>query len=288
MRILVMCFGDKLHGFGHVYRCQGLISTAVKMGHDARMLGNYNADYTMMNVRDINNLLVTLYEFKPDWLVIDLEEKAPEWMANHARNYGAKVAYLNGVGRTEENYGANLVWIQDSPKTVILRDSVLNTKHYDNGSDSRWFVFGGSADPLNLLPTFARNVEERSWLICTELSSPRHPFSYNTTVHKYTLVQDITILAYMAKASKMCTHMGMINWEGAYLGLPIYTFSRGEGHLGFAKGMETLGLVRAYPEVGIPAREQFLDFVYSPFRPDGERPDGKGAERFLETIGEMC
>jgi hypothetical protein len=284
MKLLVMCFGDKLHGYGHVYRCEALIDTANELNHNACMLGNRRASFLMHNARDMTNYLSALYDFKPDWVVIDLEEQAPDWMSNYAHQFGAKVAYLNGVGRVEENYGADCTWVQDSPDTVILRQSVIHSQLVaDPECSPRWFVFGGSADPLDLLPTFARNMQEKSWLISTELSASRDVIA-NTEIHQITLVSDERILYYMARADKMCTHMGMINWEGAYLGLPIYTFSRGAGHLGFAKRMEGMGLVCAFPRVGIPDKSEFVEFLEQPFIPDGEKPDGKGAERFLETI----
>jgi hypothetical protein len=82
--------------------------------------------------------------------------------------------------------------------------------------------------------------------------------------------------------------MGMVAWELARLGIPLYLVSKDKGHLHFAKNMEKLGLALAYPEVGLPRVCEVERFLSREYKISGRnRPDGKGAVRFIETLEAM-
>jgi spore coat polysaccharide biosynthesis predicted glycosyltransferase SpsG len=89
----------------------------------------------------------------------------------------------------------------------------------------------------------------------------------------------------MVQCQQAIVHLGMTCWELAYLGIPQYIFTRSENHLIDAKRFEDMGLARAFPRVGLPdSTAEWNSFIDYRFIPDGKRPDGKGAQRFLDAL----
>jgi len=130
------------------------------------------------------------------------------------------------------------------------------------------------------------NFTDPAWLITTRFAPPLpDPPSWQQQV---VCVEGDDILHFMSISSKAAIHMGMTAWELARLGIPIYLFSKDEGHLHFARNMEKLGLARVYPRIGLPRAGEMMKFLGSEFTPNGKnRPDGKGAERFLIAIEDL-
>lgn len=286
MRILCFTFGDADHGLGHFRRCEALAKVAIKRGCRFIFASNripHAGEWIKLHgVNDEDGFKWACNLVRPDCLVIDLEEKVPEFVWSYASEFSIKTCLLNGVGRLEgDEARADLAWVQDTGERVIIRPEVTSLVRAPSPS---WLVFGGSADPLGLVPAFA--------LACPHLPA----YLVKTDLINYTLVprwehslvtDDAGFLTALSTCGSACVHMGMITWELAYLGVPVYVFSRSIGHLEFAKNMERLGLIRAYPEVGLPAPQVLKSFLSVPYVPKGNRPDGLGAVRLIQALQEL-
>ncbi len=281
MKLLLLYLANRGCGYGHYYRCQALIQTAGQLGHEIHTISDSTFAYHLLTggLEDKQTIYAAL-TWRPEWLIIDLQESAPRWLIDMARAFNAKLANLNGVGRIDENNEADVVWTQDTPERVILRQSVLNTTWL---SGYKWFVWGGGADKLGLLPYFAATVPEaHAWLVHTDMipndtmPGSRQQESIRTYNNNY--------LWYLSKCKQVCAAFGMAAWENACLKIPQHLVSLTPTHLYFAQNMANLGLAKVWPQVGLPAKDEFRAWLQEPFMPTGQRPDGLGAQRFLEEL----
>ena len=279
LRLATLCFAGHAYGYGHLYRSQALANTARQMGYTVFEISNYPifSEY-WISEHDIASLHAALVRIKPDWLIIDLPTISRE-ISITAHELGIKTCFLNGVGHQLETELADLVWIQDMPERIILRPKFTNHK-----TDTEWFVYGGGADELGLLPCFSKAMPDvTAYLIDTNLTS----YSANivqSRLHELVRPDNIQILDYMQHARRAVLHMGMNAWELAALGKSIYLFSRDEGHLYFAQHMAELNLALAFPRVGLPEVDELRNFLATDFTPSGKKPDGLGAQRLLKEL----
>lgn len=284
MHLAVLYFSGREYGYGHAYRCQALIDAArvanynvTKISNDPFLIGYCISALDTTGIVALQDILT---EVRPDWLVIDMPD-IPEIVANLAHELGIKVCLLNGVGHVLETL-ADLVWIQDTPERVILRPEFVTELPTRD-----WLVFGGGADESGLLPAFSSAMQHASaYLINTKLTGYSSGI-IKSNKHGLVLTEGLEMLRYIRATRKAIIHMGMTAWELAALGKPVYVFSRTAEHLHFAQQMQQQNLVLAYSQVGLPEIDlDFRNFLATEFMPSGRTPDGLGAQRLLEVLGD--
>ena len=276
---------DQQHGGGHKYRCLALANKARRLGHTVNIISNDTGANFML--QDINNAWFVnkaIADTKCDWLIVDLESQPP----NYINDVKCLVCNLNGPGwfgdngRDSDQSWADLVWVQDTPDKVIIRQTVLDTK-WQNGTYN--FVFGGSADPLHLLQYYDKHCMAAAYLISTPLQIKYTPLHEQ---HKYIVSSGDQILRYMQNAQMAITHMGITNFELAAISngcIPQYIFSRTKGHLYYAKNLEKFGYALAYPDIELPSSPvDFMDFINTKYTTGGPPIDGKAVDRLLKEL----
>ena len=97
-------------------------------------------------------------------------------------------------------------------------------------------------------------------------------------------VNDMAFLGRIAGSRRAVVAMGMIVFELVYLGIQTHCFNATDLHLLFSQGMARHGLIKAWPEVGLPGDEEFKDFLSEPFEITGRGPDLRGAARVMREI----
>ena len=284
MKLLAFYIIGHGSGYGHMYRSKERLRRARELGHRTEAAcNNHNTRYYVADWDDKDNIEYALADYRPDWILVDLPVNI-KWIKDMAHSFGAQICLLNPVGLTtrEEEYAhADVVWRQDSPQTIILRPEFINAEHYAH--DAReWFVFGGAEDLLDIGNAFAKAMPDKTaWIVQTSLTIPSYMPSNK---HRIVAPETNSILTYMQRSDKACLHCGVSAWETAAAGLPAYLFSNDEDHLATAKKMQDMGLVLAWDDIGLPDKKNIREFLSIPFKPNGERPDGKAADRLLEIL----
>jgi hypothetical protein len=232
---------------------------------------------------------------EPDWLIVDIPHTPPDWIRGLAK---CRICTLNGIGYNQ-NDGANLRVIQgvadvDLPgpqdkvpvlkglEYVILRPEIEKYKGMVKGTDL--MVWGGGADPLNLLQRFNLACPGK---FATLIVSPMAPAPVIIGPCHATIrlnEESTDIFEWMGGSRGLVCAMGMICMEAAYLKLPQWVFSFSPLHLRFARGLERLGLIKMWPEVGLPSNEEIRAFVEEDFEPWGEPPSLDGAVNVMKAI----
>lgn len=299
MKILSLVYCSKKTGFGHWFRSLALAQTAQQRGHEVTIVGDRHPpnDLPFIHLHDLSPgaLVMALQATKPDWLIVDLPGDLPRWIRELTP---CRICTLNGIGYNQAD-GANLRVIQgvadvDLPgpqdkvpvlkgiEYVILRPEIEKYKGMARSQD--WLCWGGGADILHLLTRFT--VACPGWF-ATLITSPMAPapLIVSPTHSVVRLNEESTdIFGWMAGSRAACVAMGMCTHELVYLGIETYCFNASELHLRFAKGMERAGLLKTWPAVGLPSNQEIKEFLSTPFRITGERPDGLGAVRVMEAI----
>lgn len=287
MNIAFLVFRNNLTGYGHWYRSKALADYLKSRGHKVTIIGDYQ--YSRISYVDYNSLLIenssemlnpTLFdhiiESWFDWIIVDLPFELDQSFYQACKSKRVKSLILNGIGHQVGDL-ADLRIVQglgegeySGPDYVILRDEIIELRHkyrlqlrFDPRKP-KWFVFGGGFDPLNLGDKFIDRWLTDDFILPSEERS---------------------FLQYALECNRACLSMGMIVWELLTIGLKCYVFSVSPKHLEFAMRMNDAGLIRAYPEVGIPKQAEFVEFLQSDFVVNSELiPDGKAKERIERLI----
>jgi hypothetical protein len=272
---------DKEHGWGHKMRCQAVIEEAQRIGHEVRVISNEHATtYHMTNLADKYVLYAALANYEPDWLVVDLPT-IPRWIIDMTRVLRVSFATLNGVGHAMEAL-ADVVWVQDTPERAILRQSIRDL-HWLGGY--KWYVWGGAADKLNLLNYFGKHMKHApAWLVRTNLMTNFPKLDTWSPGQAEIVGTGNNALWYLARAGQVCSATGMSMWEAAFLNIPQYLVSLTDEHLHWAQNMADLGLAKVWRKIGLPEPDAFKTWLQEPFKLTGQRPDGLGAQRFIEEL----
>jgi len=295
MNIVLVFFSGKKHGLGHHYRSIALANELIARDHFTWYLSNEMFPrQRYFQIRDglESDYYHALHQLRPDWVIIDLPDEPDEYYFEYAKQFNSKVLLLNGCGKEYEQH-AEISIVQgyypgkhkySGSDWIVLRKDILS-KWVGNIKTNDWFVFGGSADQMGLLNAFHLAMPGKSAFMCgAEGHVPPGQMPSMSDNHMPCLIKDEAIYPFMGMSRKACVSFGMSAWELVYLGIPVYAFSLTDKHLKWAQGAEKAGLIKAYPEVGLPEIEKISSFLQEPFEIEGHKPDGMATKRIVELM----
>ena len=288
MNVGIMYFADKNYGLGHHYRCIELAKELEKSGHDVYLFSNLQFRrklFFQLRSHNKHDFYHIVHQCNLDWLVVDTPYVPNQFIHEYSKEFGYKILYLNSdmdLALIDINIIQGcLVGKYSGPKYVILRSDL---DEYKTGlNNENWFVFGGSADQMRLLESFSKTIDENAFLAGTELAE----LPEKITNDKHMLMSagdDAAFLALMSTCGKACISFGMTAWELVYFGIPTYAFSPTKEHLRWAQAMEKEGLIKAYPDVGIPENHRIREFLNEDFEIAENTLDLKGANRIVRLM----
>ena len=300
MRLCFTVFANKFTGYGHHYRSLALARTAQQRGHEVFVASDRQSPDGLYHIptkyNDPASLALALEVAKPDWLIVDVPDPFPAWIREMAK---CKVAALNGIGYNQTE-GLDLRVIQghkdvelpgkqDGVPTVkgieyvILRPEIQKYKGAARTED--WLCWGGGTDPLGLLPRFT--VACPGWFAVL-IASPMIPVPIVTSpTHAVVRMNEgcTDIFGWMASSKASCVSFGMVVYELLYLNTLIYAFASTPLHLRFAQPLAKQGLIKLWPKVGLPSKEEVRAFLEQDFEvPQETGIDLNGATRVMEKI----
>jgi spore coat polysaccharide biosynthesis predicted glycosyltransferase SpsG len=299
MKILVYCFVNSSTGYGHWYRSLALAQAAQQRGHAVYVASDRQPPPGLTHIptryNDIGSFATALNIVKPDWLITDIPHDPPMWIRTLAK---CKILTLNGIGYNQAD-GADLRVIQGvadielpGPQDkvpvlkgleyVILRPEIAKYRDIPKGQDT--FVWGGGADMLGLLNRFVLACPGTFATLIVGDMTPAPLVSGPCHSVVRVKADSLDMFEWMAGSKAACIAMGVAAWELSYLGLETTVFSATPLHLIFAQGMAKAGLIKAWPEVGLPGNEEMRDFIRSDFEITGQPPDLLGPKRIMEAL----
>jgi spore coat polysaccharide biosynthesis predicted glycosyltransferase SpsG len=299
LKLLFYTFRNKHTGYGHWFRSLALAEVAQDRGHEVLIASNteppFRYPWEFVAYDSPTELDRALSFHHPDWLVIDLPDTLPGWIQDMAK---CKICVLNGIGYDQAE-GVDLRVIQgvadlELPKKIDTSNTIMGLEYiilrpeiarYRSAKKfDLWFIWGGGNDHLSLLDRFGESCQDKNAvMILNGMAKLPKRRSQN-----HLLIEPESpeaIFNPMAYAQWACVAMGMVVPELIYLNVSPYVFSFSELHLKFAQGMERYGLIKAFPQVGLPGKRKMRAFLEEPFPQVGENKiDGWGAERVVEEI----
>lgn len=300
MRILSYFFANPSCGYGHWFRSLALAQAAQARGHTVFVAGDRQPSPGLTHIPTVYNDPVSfaraLQLAQPDWVIVDVPDPLPAWIRGIAK---CKVAALNGIGYNQ-NEGLNLRVIQghkdvelpgkqDGVPTikgtqyVILRPDLEKYKGIVKGSD--WICWGGGTDPLGLLSRFTLACP--GWFAVL-IASPMIPAPIVTSpTHAVIRMNEegTGVFGWLAGSQASCISFGMIAYELIFLGVPVYAFASTPLHLRFAQPLARRGLIKLWPTVGLPGKEEVRAFLSEPYEmPEETGISLDGAANVMEAI----
>jgi len=290
MNVGILYFADEQHGLGHHYRCITLANALEDAQHTVYYFSNLQYRHKMyFQLRSDNkhDLFHILHQCKLDWLIIDTPDLPNKYVYRFRNEFNFQILYLN-ANQDYDNHDLDIIQGCLSGKYsgveyIILRP-MLDECKADTKNNS-WFVFGGSADKTRLLESFDTAVDENAFLLGTEFSDPL--LEIKGDKHMQIVPNDDTaFLALMSSCKRACISFGTIAWELVYYRIPTYAFSPTKEHLRWAQAMEKEGLIKAYPDVGLPDKYKIQEFLNEPFEIAENGLDLEGASRIVKLMEE--
>lgn len=289
MNIGITYFAGNGYGLGHHYRCIALAEEFEKHNHTVYIFSNFQYRhklYFQLRPHEQFDIYHILDQCNLDWLIIDTPYKPDEYIFNYRNQYGFKILYLN-ADKDYDNIDLNVIQgclpgAHSGPQWVILRPSIDECRNTQKHGS--YVVFGGSEDKMDLMLNVTQAIDDPAILVGTPLSGlPKQEFIRPN--HFATIVKDDpTFLNLISSSHKAIMAMGMSVWEAVYYGIGVYVFSPTEDHLRWAQAMEKEGLIKAYPDVGIPDGHQIKEFVSDPFEIAENQLDLKAVERIVGLV----
>jgi len=282
VKIAIVVNANQDTGYGHYHRCRALAFELVKIGHETYFVGDVQP--RVPGVRYLSawrdeDVLYHLEGLLPHWVIVDTPDDTPEWV------YSGRwaVCAIDGVGQPNSQK-ADLIISQGllegeyaAPKYLMLRPELdfVETSHRQR----EWVVFGGGFDEIGLCQTFSYALpDQTALLVASRLKSlekaAKHYVNFSTA--------DAHIMSICGTGKKACLAMGMTVWEMLYLKVPCWVFSKTERHLESAKKMSDW--LHYWPEVGLPEKQRFADFLSLPPIVTKCPLDRQGARRVAELI----
>lgn len=301
LRILSLVYANRSTGYGHWFRSLALAQTAQQRGHTVTIAGDRQppTGLPFIHLHDLSPgaLVMALQSTKPDWLIVDLPGDLPEWIRELTT---CKIAVLNGIGYNQNEEGLDLRVIQGSRgvelpgrqdkvptitglEYVILRPELEAYKGLAKGQD--WICWGGGIDPLRLLSQFT--VACPGWFAVLVASSMMPAPIVTSPTHAVIKMNEDSpdIFGWMVSSKAACISFGMIAYELLFLGVPVYAFASTPLHLRFAQPLAERGLIKLWPTVGLPSKEEIRTFLEEDFEAPKETGlDLLGGERVMREI----
>ena len=285
VNIVIVFFSDKdKYGMGHYYRSLELVDELERNGNYVTILGNnQHRRRVYFQIRDGNHddFYHAIFQIRPDIIIFDVPSIA-DYYYEIANDYNAITTDINAGSTINSHTDINIVQgyadvntPYKGEKYVILRKVLGEMK--DVPSHDKWLVYNGSSD-MPLIQTFNEAIDQEAFLLT---SNPE----YQTEKHAVIITTDDTAaLPFIASSGKACVAFGMIVWELIYFHTSVYAFSLTEKHLEFATEMDKRGLIKAYPEVGVPKADDLRAFLEIPFTPTETSLDLEGAARIARLL----
>lgn len=300
---LLFLFGvNPATGYGHKFRSLALAKAAQERGHTVTIASDQKppSQFQWFQVEYLNQaqLFGALEIAKPDWLIVDLPHTPPEWIRVM---YGGKILTLNGIGYNQGD-GADLRIIQGAAEVelpgeqdkvpvlkgleyIILRPEIAKHKGVPRGEFS--LVWGGGSDSTGTLQAMAGWFpNERAFFLVADMTPI--PLLESTCHWLLKLDQDSdNFLWWLARCKRLITNFGMVVPEAIYLQTPVFSINASELHLAFASPLAEQGLIKNFPAVGLPSREEMERFLGEEFKPVVNDQIGiKGGLRVIKAIEE--
>jgi len=266
MNVGILYFGLDEFGLGHHYRCVQLAEKLEEDGHTVYMFSNFQFRrklYFQLRPHNEYDLYHVLYQCDLDWLVIDTPYYPDDFVFKHKDQLDFRILYLNS-DKDYPQIDVNIIQgclsgTHSGPQWVIVRKSLSD--YQATVKTGLTFVFGGSEDSMDLLSNFTKYAKNEQAI----LVGGKVPEKV-TENHIFTIPNDdASFLGIMSSSSKAVIQFGMTAWELVYYGVPTYAFSPTTNHLRWAQAMENEGLIKAYPDTGIPSSNQIMEFINEPF-----------------------
>lgn len=302
LKILVYAFCTPETGYGHIFRSLALAQAAKDRGHTVAVVSNRKPPGLVWYVAEYLEPLhysLALKDFKPDWVVVDLPHTPPAWIKKTAGK--AKILTLNGIGYNQ-NDGADLRVIQGCAEVelpgeqdkvpvlkgleyIILRPEIAKHKGAARGDFN--LCWGGGVDSCGLLEAVANWLpNEPTFFVVADMT----PVPLLTSPHHWVLKlnQDSDDLFWwLSKAKRLITAFGMVVPEALFLGTKVFSINASQLHQAFAAPLAEQGLIKNYPAVGLPSREEMVRFLGEPFEPAESNLIGAdGAAKVMQAIEE--
>ena len=289
MNVGIMYFANEKYGLGHHYRCIELAKRLEESGHIVYLLSNLQFRrklFFQLRPHERYDFYHIVNQCNLDWIVVDTPYIPDQFVHEYGEQFGYKILYLNSS--TDLTFidiniiQGCLVGKYSGPQYVILRSDL---DEYNTGLNNKsWFVFGGSADKMNLLKKFSKTVDENAFLAGTEFADLPEKLTNDKHMLVSTGGDDAAFLALMSSCGKACISFGMIAWELVYFNIPTYAFSPTKDHLRWAQAMENEGLIKAYLDVGIPEDHKIKEFLSEDFEIAENTLDLEGANRIVKLM----
>lgn len=301
LRILMYCFANEATGLGHWFRSLALAQAAHQRGHTVTIASNRTPPRPLKHIQarylDPGDYNRAIQASRPDWVVVDLPHTPPAWIREMTPG---KIAFLNGIGYNQADglidlriiQGAaevNLPGEQDKVPTVkgleyiILRPEIAQHKGAVRGEFS--LIWGGAADGLSLLQNYADWFpDEKAFFLVADMTPIPLLKSPNHWLLKLKEDSD-DLFWWLARCKRLVCTMGMIIPESIYLSTPSFCLNYSPLHLAFSTPLAERGLIKNYPAVGLPSREEMERFLTEPWeRADSEEIGIEGALRVVKEI----
>lgn len=285
---------------GHWYRSLALAQAALDRGHIVFIASNRQPpkQFRYLPAEYLNpaHYAGALQAAKPDWVVVDLPHTPPDWIRQLT---SCKIVTLNGIGYNQLD-GADLRVIQGATAVklpgpqdkvpvlkgleyIILRPEIANYKPVPREDYS--LCWGGGMDVMRLNQAIADWFpdEKIHFLVADMTPVP----TLTSPSHKLLRLdpESTDLFWWLSLAKRLITAMGMIVPESVALNCPVYCLNSSLLHLAFSSAMADRGLIKNFPAVGLPAREEMERFLREPFEPaENKLIDEYGASRVIKEI----
>lgn len=300
LNLTFLVFSQQETGLGHWYRSLALAQAAHNRGHIVTITSNRIPPRPLKHIQarylDPDDYNQAIQATRPDWVIVDLPHTPPAWIREMTPG---KIATLNGIGYNQMD-GADLRVIQGAAEVnlpgeqdkvptlkgleyIILRPEIAQHKDAVRGEFS--LIWGGAADGLSLLQNYGDWFpNEKAFFLVADMTPTPLLKSPNHWLLKLKEDSD-DLFWWLARCKRLITAFGMVVPEALYLQTPVFSLNYSSLHLAFSTPLAEMGLIKNYPAVGLPSREEVERFLTEPWeRVDSDLIGAKGSSRVIQEI----